>query len=219
MGLTLVVGQLADLNLHEPEETEYFRDQLAALNKALAAAGVPAHHEPSALPNGGDFSHDMWGYSGLHYLRRVAAWDALGRGLPQPGDYQSSDDPVVHEYNDCALEDRPLRYRHLMLHSDCEGYYVPQDFDEVIFPDDELGVAGCMIGSTHQLLAECVSLADILGLPLDIDPEADEVLPFVENQGQAGVGWQRYGVESFSCLQLINACKASIKSGALIVFG
>jgi hypothetical protein len=232
MGLAISVGMLADLAqgegddpkflgffpLNQQDESSSFRRQLRALNKALVRAGLSKHDEPASLAPGDKFSCSMWGYSGLHHLRRIAAWDALERGLPSPGDDSSASDPIVDEYNVQALDAARFPYRHLMLHSDCEGYYVPQDFVPVIFPDDSLRIPGGMIGSVQQLLLECTRLAEILSLPLDVDPESDDVLNAMENQGGADHGWQRYGVESFSCLQLVNACKASLRSGALMVF-
>lgn len=59
----------------------------------------------------------------------------------------------------------------MLLHSDSEGYYVPIEFDGVLIAkNDEL--AGGMVGSSQRLLAECLRLRDVLGIPEEIDPEA-----------------------------------------------
>lgn len=217
MGLALCVGMLADSLSGEPDEAQYFEEQLTRINEVLAKVGLPAHNEPTALPSGLTFSCSMWGYSGLHYLRRIAAWDALNEGLPDPGDDSASQDPLINTYNQRALQDASIAYTHLMLHSDAEGYYLPQAFDEVLFPEDQLGIAGSMIGSASKLYAECVKLAHRLRLPQETHAESDQVLEAAERQGAAFTGWQRYGVESYTCLQLLRACEISKKSGAAIV--
>jgi hypothetical protein len=50
-----------------------FRD----LDAILRAHGLDGHVEPEVLAE--LFSCDMFGYSGIHYLRRTAANQALGR--------------------------------------------------------------------------------------------------------------------------------------------
>src|SRR5688572_505740 len=67
MGLSLEVGILADLKEHDPEGAQQFREEFETLNRFLASEGLPPHHEPESCEV---WSGDMWGYSGLHYLRR-----------------------------------------------------------------------------------------------------------------------------------------------------
>lgn len=170
----------------------------------------------------------MWGYSGIHYLSRIAAYIALGKELPNPGDINSSKDPVVKIYFKKSAgtfwsilfsrKEKKLDFEHLMKHCDAEGYYIPIDFSDVIFPRNNLKIAGWMIGSTHRLYEECKKLAGYLELPLDLNHESDEVLTAAENQGKGKLKWQKYGVESFTCLCLLRACEASLKTGAAIVF-
>lgn len=232
MGLALEVGICADLARHDAEGLARCRVQLEAVNRALAAAGLPPHREPEDLAEGRVFASELWGYSGLHRLRRVAAHLALGRPLPPPQRHDAPDDPTVDAYNvrataspnrgllDRILRRRPalLPYQHLMLHSDAEGFYLPADFAEVLFPDPELKIAGGMIGSSPRLLAECRSLAEALALPLDLDPEDDDLLEAAQAQDPAAEGWRRYGVESLSCVRLAAACEASLATGAALVF-
>ena len=70
MGLGLEVGILADLRENDEEGYEYFRSQLDALNSCLQQANIPDHAEPEDCEV---WSGEMFGYSGLHYLRRFAA--------------------------------------------------------------------------------------------------------------------------------------------------
>src|SRR5882672_9714872 len=96
MGLTLVVGILADLQGSDDEGLEHYRQQFDAVNRALRTAKIPAHREPESLKS--TFSGDMVGYSGLHHLRQIAAHSWAGRGLPAPGDEDPSKDPRIAEY-------------------------------------------------------------------------------------------------------------------------
>lgn len=232
MGLCLSVGFMADLKENDPEGYENFKALMAKVNQALNAEGLPPHHEPETVSPADFISLDMFGYSGLHYLRRVAAHITFTGKLPLPGDNDSSNDPLVEQYNTESLEEEAPKsllslfkkspkisfdFNHLMHHSDCEGYYLPLDFTNVIFPDPELKIPGAMIGSSHRLLQECQRLAEALSIPNDMDPESDELWEAADNQGE-GDGFQRYGVESFTCVRLIHACEASIRSGAALVY-
>jgi hypothetical protein len=230
MGLTLVVGALADMLDQDAESAAHLESQFAAVNQALAAAGLPAHSEPRTLATERRWSGDMYGYSGVHYLRRIAAYVASGRSLPRPGDDGASDDPVLDAYFAVAEgrapslfgrmlgRPRPARaFDHLILHSDAEGYYLPVEFRQVVFPDPALDVDGAMVGSSPMLLRECERLATVLGIPPDVVPESDELVEAAESQGQ-GKGYLRYGQEVFACVQLREAARRSVESGAAIVF-
>jgi hypothetical protein len=228
MGLSIEVGYLADMLDNDEEGATWFRDNLAQLNLHLRASGLAPHQEPETCPV---FSADMFGYSGLHYLRRAAAHLSLRGSLPPPGGKDASDDPVLAEYYDQVDQPRggllgrvfsrqPLKrkFEHLILHSDAEGYYVPQDFPEVLFPPEELKIPGGMVGSSQRLLQEMTVLAEALQLPPGLDPEADEVWQAADSQGTGEAQWQRYGVESYVCLRLLRAAQHSIANSALIVF-
>lgn len=226
MGLNVVVGALLDNE--DPEGIEDLRAEFAALNEALREAGLPEHHEPERT-NWDAVDFDMWGYGGLHYLRRFAAHLDRGTDLPEPGTPESVDgDPVMKRYYDSAMGGSTLRgvfratfgrnkngrFDHLMLHSDAEGFYVPISFSEVLVSED---VAGGMIGSSQALRAELTQVARALELPRDLDVASDELFDAAENQGR-GEGWKAYGVESLTCLQLLSAATASVERQAAIVF-
>lgn len=215
MGLNIEVGYLADMLQNDEEGAEWFRENTARLNAFLGRHGFKPHVEPERVEV---FSADMHGYSGIHYLRRVAAHLSLRGSLPEPGDSKASDDPVVQQYYQGAREASAPRFDHLIFHSDAEGYYLPRDFPNVLTADDESEIAGGAVGSSQQLLKETEALGWALGLPLDLDPEAPEVWDACESQGEGEVRWKRYGVESYVCLRLYHAAKHSIAHGALIVF-
>lgn len=202
MGLSIQVGGFEESEHYEP------------LTQALKEAGLPPHVEPDSLRNECAFSSDMWGYSGLHYLRRIAAYLGQGKEVSGPGDKEASKDPVLAQYYDLMAPG----FEHLVLHSDAEGFYVPLDFKSVVFPRDELKVPGCMVGSSVRLLDECKRLAAWLELPLDTEAESEEVWEAADDPKSEGPKWMQYGVESFTCIRLIRAAEASIQSGGAIVF-
>jgi len=228
MGLSIEVGILADLLENDEEGAQSFIEEMNKLNPFLVSCGLRAHTEPEQCPV---FSADMLGYSGLHYLRRIAPHLNLRGSLPAPGGDDAAHDPILDEYYQLLNAPRPglfgaligrkqvrREYDHLIVHSDAEGYYLPQDFPEVLFPPEELEIPGGMIGSSPRLLDETRRLAQAIELPLDMDPEADELWKAAETQGEGDALWQRYGVESFTCLRLYHAARHSIEHSAALVF-
>jgi hypothetical protein len=222
MGLAVEVGILVDVAESDPDSLESFREDFEAANAALAEEGLPTHEEPESA-SWEPLSFDMYGYSGLHYLRRIAAHLAAGNELPSPGTDEASSDPMLEAYYDAVTKGwRPFRrssridrrFDHLLVHSDAEGFYVPVEFEDVIFTDD---VPGAMIGSSHALARELDALSRALGVPGDVDPESDDLWEASEEQGE-GDGWKRYGVESFTCVRLLAAARASVDRGAAVVF-
>jgi hypothetical protein len=77
---------------------------------------------------------------------------------------------------------------------------------------------GGHLGSSVRLPAEARRLAEALGLPEDLDPHSEGVVEATDAEEPAGEGWQRHGVESYVCLQLLRAAKLSIATGAAIAF-
>ena len=222
MGLAVYVVILLDVAESDPEMLDDLREDFAKTNAVLAEEGLPTYEEPED-GSWEPVSFDMYGYSGLHYVRRIAAHLAAGGPLPPPGDDGASSDPVQEAYYDAVIGKPRLfrkspkfdrRFDHLLVHSDAEGFYVPVEFDEVIFTDE---VPGSMLGSSHALARECEELAQALGVPPDLDPESEELWNVSEEQGE-GEGWRRYGVESFTCVRLLAAARESLRRGAAVVF-
>jgi hypothetical protein len=222
MGLSLSVGMLADLLVNDEEGAEWFADEIDNLNGLLAKAGLKTHIEPRTLPDGADFSCDMWGYRGLHRLRRIAVHMTPQKGLlgaragklPPPSDKDPTEDPLLKKLYDSQLLAVP-KFTHLLQHSDAEGFYVPQDFVKVLVSD---GIAGGFVGSVQRLQAECRELAAALAIPDGLDPDSDEVMAAMESPVHGAAGWRAYGVETYCCLQMLHACDASLKTGPLLVF-
>jgi hypothetical protein len=232
MGLSVSVGMLVDVKKYDEEGYGYYLEQFRQVNKVLKKAGVGEHFEPEDIAYRDTFSCDMWGYSGLHYLRRIAASLALGKGLPEPGTKDTYKDETVDRYYEKAADSSvgffeaffsakvrsDLDYQHLIMHSDCEGYYIPLDFEDVLDCPKRYKIEGGLLGSTYRLYDECKELARHLEIPLELDHESERVEIAGESQGCGSSKWERYGIESFTCLRMLRACEASLKFKAAIVF-
>ena len=223
MGLDLTVGMLPALAI-DPEGIEDYQHRFERVNQALEAAGLPSHHEPTAAQGRIPWFCQMWGYSGLHYLRRFAAYLWAGEPMPAPATHQDVRDPMRDPimdmaYSLCYPENRPFAAPHLLFHSDSTGFYLPQDFEDVIYPARSLEIPGDMIGSAAALQRECTRLARALEIPPDLDPEDPRVWDAAANQGTPeATMWQYYGMESFTCVRLLRACEIALESGCAIVF-
>lgn len=228
MGLDVSVGFIADLRANDPEGAEDFEEYFSFVGLVLKDAGLPQHEEPIECECWGA---QMFGYSGLHYLRRIAAHLDASLPLPPPGDDKSSDDPLLEAYFDDVLGKKPglverflkkqprfaRQYDHLIVHSDAEGFYIPQDFPDVLFADDKK-LPGGMLGSVPRLLAELERLAEVLGIPEGLHAQSEELWEAADAQGEGDALWQRYGIESYSCVVLREACHKSLATGSAIVF-
>lgn len=183
------------------------------------------------------FQAQMWGYNGLHYLRRVAAYLALEGLLPHSDQLdQVTDDPVLNRFyaQHSQFLDRPKpgmwnlfrkspqkpQFEHLMLHSDSEGVYLPREMSAVIFDpaQPQREGLGCMVGSSLALLSECRQVATALEIPTGLDPECEEVWENADALPGEGQPWQRLGITTFVLTRLLRACEVSQRSGAAVVF-
>jgi hypothetical protein len=218
MGLGVDVGILVDLLEGDPEGSEYVRQELAVINGALVAAGLPEHREPEA---GIDVaSYDLGPYSSLHALRRIGAHLCEGPSLPPPATQEEPDDSVLERrYRGAGRFSRllgrgepPRAFAHLIDHADDGGYYVPVDFP------DPLVAGGEVVGSSQQLLAECDALAAALGVPDELDAEDDRLWQASTGRPGGDELWERYGLESFVCVRLRAAARHSIRTGAAVAF-
>ncbi|GAA3993046.1 hypothetical protein GCM10022247_10390 [Allokutzneria multivorans] len=217
MGLSVATHGFADaLAFDEPELVglDELRDHLRAINELMASEGLPPHHEPTV--HGAATTRDRMGgvpYSFTHYLRR-----AYARACEEPDEplepVAEGEDPA----HDAAVEDLSLTFEcHLLCHSDCEGYYVPIDFDDVLFPDDELGLPGGMVGSSQALLRELVYVAPHLGIALDNGELSDSEIDSIhdENDPDSHPLWR----ERVTWLLYYEAARVSVANGTLITFG
>lgn len=229
MGLDLIVGIRA--LIEDDEGRVAFDRDIAMVNRALGAAGIRPHSEPEASPED-VFSCQMWGYSGLHDLRRLAAHLQANRDpAPFPGQSDAIADPLLRAlYDQAAKEDDrseaamlttadpATRFDHLIFHSDADGMYLPTEFRDVVIGRDTEGGPAFAIGSSYALRRECETIGAWLELPLELDPEAAEVWAAAESPPSDGLKWERFGVESFCCLRLHRASRRSIEQAMALLF-
>jgi hypothetical protein len=211
MGLTIVVGVLAG-----DEDEGCVRAHFAVIREVLDRAGAGQWAEP-VLNERDVLEADMWGYSGLHTVRRVAVHLAATGTLPDPLEeaHRAADDPLLRQAYAEFPGEPAGPFDHVIHHSDCEGYYVPVDFGQVIVDDN---LAGGYLGSSVRLLAETRRIARALDLPEDLDLDSEEIFGGRDAKTPAAEGWNRYGIESYGCLRLIQAAKHSIATRAAIAF-
>ena len=162
MSLAVGVAFLDELRRLDDEGFEHFTAVFDRLSTYLAKEGHPGYHEPSELAVQLPACTRSFPYSFLHYLRRAYAHAHAGaKSVPPCPD---GEDPAADE-----LIDEELTMHmdsHLVCHSDCEGFYVPIDFADVLYSPDELEIPGCMVGSSVALLRELRLVAEPLGIEL-----------------------------------------------------
>lgn len=214
MGLAVEIGMLADLNEHDEEGAQWLRDSLANVNAVLTEHGLPTHTEPEELKPTDDRSIiSSFPYSFLHHLRRAyARWkqDPLSPIPPCGPDEDPASDPAIDEESN-------MFESHLLCHSDCEGFYLPIRFDEVLVDDtDGDRIPGGLLGSSYQLRDELTAMAPCLGIQIQSgelsDAEANSIRAKV--QAEASL-WIECGV----WLTLYEAARLSIKHKTAICFG
>lgn len=219
MGLSVATGGLAYSmeNGGDPEDLDWHGQQLTALGELLAEEGLPAHEEPTV--QGAAVSRARTSgvpYSFLHYLRRAyaRAYEYPDQPLTPVADgEQASDDPVIEEVG-CTFD------CHLIVHSDCEGYYVPIEFDDVLFADEELGIpGGGMVGSSTVLMRELVYVAPYLGITLVdgvlAEDEIDRIYAKLDQPGEQAHPFDR---ELETWIIMFEAARVSLANGTLIEF-
>ena len=129
MGLDVAVGILADV---DDEDADMVRADLAVIRELLDLAGAGPWDEPELNEEDAEW-FGMWGYSGLHTVRRLAVHLAENARLPEPlKGRDATDDPLLRKAYTDPGRDPAGPFAHLIHHSDCDGYYVPVDFAQVI---------------------------------------------------------------------------------------
>ncbi|WOO82603.1 uncharacterized protein LOC62_04G006083 [Vanrija pseudolonga] len=209
MGLAIEVGPYG---AYEAEDLDEMRPQLdadmARINTMLAGASLPPHTENQAEV---EFDSQAWvssfPYRFLHFLRAVAYHHSLGLPLPDQlaQGYDAADD-----YDGASMLDS-----HLLNHSDCDGYYVPIDFDAPLVDDEYPGV---ILGSSVALQRELLAVAAPLGIEVESPGgrvTADSVAALEKSsEDEEHPCWIAREV----WLTLYDATRASIAAGQVIVF-
>ncbi len=211
-------------NLFSTRKVEHLKTQMKAIDLLLKKSSLPGFKEPINGDGPLALILQMPGYSGIHYLRHFAAYVWAGEtNIPPYSKENKSEWSKLYTESMGKAKDGE-RFDHLMFHSDCQGFYAPIEFVEVIFGGEEgsaTKIDGDMLGSSQRLLAECESLAKHLKIPSELKYDSDELVEILnaeESENDSETEWKRYATEIYVCLNLIEACKESIKRKSLLVF-
>jgi hypothetical protein len=217
MGLNVIVGIWKERA--DTDEMTSFGQDLNKINGFLRKIGQPPHLEPRASST---FGEDI-GYSGIQRLRRLAAHLEYEAGLPEnlARGERATSDPSLRRYYE--RKDRG-KFDHLIQHSDCEGYYLPRDFPDVLFCE---GLHSQAVGSVVRLQSELKTIKEALQIPLDQTSgtvaRRVETKPgfwkYVPPEGpHLGPPWHYLGLEAETCLQMLEACQTSLETGCALIF-
>lgn len=205
MGLAIGVGVLADLLHNDAEGAVFMRKRIEKLNTILEAQGLKRHEEPEKLPYFVTRSVRSFPYGFLHYLRRAYACAIEGVPL-RKGDMTKEDSDFVMEATLNVMDS------HLLSHSDCEGFYIPQPFPSPLCDNT---LPGGFAGSCQTLIKELVRVAPLLGIRCE-----GETLPKSEAEKLASIedGAEPLWREKMVWFSLFEAARFSIAKGTLLVF-
>lgn len=206
MGLSVSVGDYAAILREEPADALWFDEQFAILNQALRNAGLSEHIEPREMPDLQYESCISFPYSFLHYLRRMYARQQLDKP-PQPVDGED-----LSKSDEADIEQVFSRGdSHLLYHSDCVGFYVPQHFPRPIEDDRVLGGA---VGSTQGLYGEILGLAPLIGIELNGDGPTPAALAELAEADDS----HPYHIERIVWHALYENCVHSLEYSGVIAF-
>lgn len=118
--------------------------------------------EPAWTDEGESVFCEQYRYEAFHLLRAYAAEFEAARGAPFV--FDASGDPTENPHLKRLTRDVPTAFRHLIKHSDDEGFWLPIPMTHVVLLDPETWFAA---GSSHGLLAELDRLAPSLGMTRD----------------------------------------------------
>jgi len=211
MGLAIEVGMYASLLKHAPEEAKWLTKTYSMLQQVLKENRLEGYSEPKSI-NGlnGRTLCSSFPYSYLHYLRRFYAHCVANSNwepTPVVDGVDPTKDPVV---NDESM----MLSSHLLCHSDCEGFYLPVEFNEILI-DEKNRIPGGLLGSSYKLLEELVSIAAKLGIELDNGVMSDEEAVRVNKLSESGQGFHR---ELVVWIALFEAARLSIEYKTSVTF-
>ena len=169
---------------------------------------LPTYQEPIELIN----EHSRapitsFPYSFLHYLRWVEVQLSVNPQVPlTPINSSDELDDKLNSVDFVDFMDNPL-----INHADNEGYYLPVDFDEVLFDD----VENQSIGSSYHLMAVLQDSAPHLGISLVDGKLTDEEIARLTQRIYDEGDFHR---ETVVWLALFEASRLSIQYHTAIVF-
>ncbi len=213
MGLSVNVGVIADALRFDPEAADWYREDFETINRVLEEEGLPSHDEPKELPEL-VWRNDCSGfpYTFIHYLRRFYAravedfdW------IPSPvaeGEDPTEDEVLNEESEKCES--------HLLCHSDCEGYYLPINFSDVIVSDKH-EIPGGLLCSSFRLEEELIAIAPKLGIVLKDGVLSDSNANAINLECTEET--TPFYIEKLVWITLFEAARLSIEHKSAIQFG
>ena len=244
MGLSVQVGYLADKIANDPDKASAFLVDFDAINAVLIAKGLPTHQEPTDCET---WSRDVWGYDGLNPIREVAGMLYLNQAIPRDvvidGAQTHNADALQKTFfehvsgkGQMTMLGRAFRsvfkakekpklppYIHLVVHSDCDGLYVPIDFELPIVQSGRNKQTEHLwpMGSVFRLEQDVNELARYLEIPADLKSTDEDTIKQYWNEPNLSADaplWQAQMNAAENCLILREACEMSLRTGAAIQF-
>jgi hypothetical protein len=243
MGLTVEVGFLADVIANDPDAAADGVRDFARIADALAEAGLEPYVEPNDCPV---WSADLLGYSGLHALREVAGYVWRGHDIPRgillDGSQTDQADALVKEFFEhltgkgnftligkafrqiFKVKEKPKLppFVHLLVHSDCDGFYVPVAFENPVVAKRVTSENEHLwpLGSVMRLEEEINQLARHLDIPADLRHDDAQLHALIDAPDRTPVSalWTAQPIATHTCLVLREACEHSLRTGAAIHF-
>lgn len=214
MGLSVEVNFLGYLiNEEDTTAVNWFREELKMINRALEHSSLPFHIEPEEYLN---LSYrtpiTSFPYHFVQHFHRAVAYARNGvtKYYSVPDD---ANDLIRNEFMDIEVLEK--MDSHLICHSDCEGYYVPIEFNEIIFDDNNFPITGGMLCSSQKGLEELILTAPLIGIKLNdnCQPEDHEFVR-LKDDDETSEFWR----ERIVWLTFYEAFKHSIQANTAVVF-
>lgn len=156
-------------------------------------------------------------YTLLHYLRRYATYLDINNAPPEPcKECEPTQDQLLLDIYDGK---KSTSFPHLIDHSDCNGYYIPCDFETPLWVDpldygveqDEDLVEFLSVGSSTKLLQELLEINKHLGV--DLNKTVTDIYEYAED-----IEGTDYEVEKWCLCILYKMCLTSAKLKLPIIF-
>ncbi|MCU0492625.1 MAG: hypothetical protein MUD01_13615 [Chloroflexaceae bacterium] len=217
MSVYVNVGWLDQMRSSDEEGFAHYQRFFENVTQMLQQKNLPSYVEPADLLGRGR-SWQVFPSNGIAHLQRLAVYLWKIEEWPTPGSENMgnplADQQMESAYEDCYIEARVpnsqgQRFNHLVCHSSRDGYWLPVEFDPVLVENK------VEYGSALRLMRELEEIARILNLPLSLDPTNRDVQARL--QSATGTSrWEKYRIESYNCLALYHAARASQELGAAI---
>jgi hypothetical protein len=210
MGLLLEVGVFARGHDPDPEYVAYLRKMFASVNRTLKSYRLPPHTEPENQPPIREqFNVCSMPYGRFERLKRAVAYARNSPKRFRP--LREGKDPFDNawvEHEIACMES------HLVFHSDCDGLYLPVDFETPLISLRESDIAYAGLGSSVAGLGELIHVAPLLGIELKKGKLTREIGRQICREKEEA---HPLGVERKTWLAFFQAFTLSIKHKAAVM--